>query len=220
MPGWLFDVLHLRTLVLYGTNPFGNRAADGQGQAEADAGGMVWHGWRSGGLTVWKTGEYLWVEGQQKRGRAGRLFWVVKPELTMILISTEIGRKRSLCVPCISKLSVRTGSTGQPQLSHLTAKHHQSANDTVWSFKRNYPVAEQPAAVFLLFFAWHLMTFALRKDCQRFVTCGRETAESLLMMRSNRLDTAGGWLGSASACECKRSNIEKVMCFSRVALNC
>lgn len=48
----LLDVLHLRTLVTYGTNPAGNRAADWQGQADADAGGTVWRGQRSGGLTV------------------------------------------------------------------------------------------------------------------------------------------------------------------------
>lgn len=48
----LLDVLHLRTLVMYGTNPVGNKAADWQGQAHADAGGTVWRGQRSEGLTV------------------------------------------------------------------------------------------------------------------------------------------------------------------------
>lgn len=47
----LLDVLHLRTLVMYGTNPVGKRTAGWQGQADADAGGTVWRGQRSGGLT-------------------------------------------------------------------------------------------------------------------------------------------------------------------------
>lgn len=50
---------------------------------------------------------------------------------TIILISTEITRKRSQCFPCLNKLSLRTGSTGHPQLSHLTPEHKQSANGTV-----------------------------------------------------------------------------------------
>lgn len=47
----LLDVLHLWTLVMYGTNPVGKRAADWQGQANADARGTVWRAQRSGGLT-------------------------------------------------------------------------------------------------------------------------------------------------------------------------
>lgn len=49
----------------------------------------------------------------------------------LILIFTKITRKMSRCVPCLNNLSVKTGSTGQQQLSHLTPKQQESANGTV-----------------------------------------------------------------------------------------
>lgn len=85
----LLDVLHLRTLVMYGTNAVGNRAAEWQGQVHADAGGTVWHGQRSEGLTVWRAG--LLVQGWWKRGRSGRqrLFLLGQQQLSYLTLHNQ-----------------------------------------------------------------------------------------------------------------------------------
>lgn len=48
MPGCLCETFSTcGLLVMYGTNPVGNRAADWQGQVDADARGTLWRGRRS-----------------------------------------------------------------------------------------------------------------------------------------------------------------------------
>lgn len=88
----------------------------------------------------------------------------------------------------MKKLSVRTGSTGQPQLSHLTAEHQQPVNDTVRkmeAFERNYPASPNKALTF--------NDICIKERLSKvFYVWMRETAERLLMRRSNTPDTAGG----------------------------